>query len=209
MTASRIPFESVAAAILRDFGSAKRFPPELIGSRGGDILIVGTARCVWDDIGSLTPSAVMTLNDMLMYWPGKVDHAYSNDIEQLVHWSAGRRRPYCTLFGRGWELHSATRRDGDAYRYVRHWPLNSQGGSGLAAILVCLLLGYDHVTCAGMPFDDSGHFFDPPVWHNLKKDRNWSNFLNETPDSLLKKALPIMRGRVRAQSGRLKDMLDG
>lgn len=188
----------------------RNFPRNFVGSEKGECLIVGTGRCVWDDVSGLceTPN-VMTINDMLMYWPGRIKHAYSNDIEQLVHWSAGRRRPYVNLFSSGWVLHSATRRQGDEYRYVNYWPIPSQGGSGLVAILVALLLGYDDVTVAGCPFDDSGHFFDPPAWHNLRKDRKWSDFTNETPDRLMERLLPVMRGRVKAVSGRLMEMLDG
>jgi hypothetical protein len=151
----------------------------------------------------------MTLNDMAMYWPGVVNHAYSNDIDQLIHWAAGRRRPYANLFGHSGMLHSAARRDGLEYQHVQYWPLPSQGGSGVVAILVCLLLGYQHITCAGMPFDNSGHFFDPPEGHNLRKDRTWSSFLTETPDSLLERLLPLFRGRVNPLSGRLKEMLGG
>lgn len=182
--------------------------PSLAGTRSGDVLIVGTGRCVWDDVNGLSvPSSVMTINDMVMYWPGRINHAYSNDIEQLVCWYEGRRRPYRELFSGCGDMHSATRRE--RYHEVTYWPIPAQGGSGLAAILVSLLLGYEHVTVAGCPFDNSGHFFDPPHTHNLRKDRTWSNFLSETPDHLIERMLPIMRGRVTAISGRLKEALNG
>ncbi len=73
--------------------------------------------------------------------------------------------------------------------------------------MVALAMGYDNITVAGIPFDNTGHFYDPPHSHTLGQGHNWSNFKNETPDSLLKRSLPLMKGKVRAVSGRLKDIL--
>lgn len=184
----------------------KGFPNHLIGRYpGGELLIVGTGRNVWQEVSGLPELPVMTINDMVMYWPGVIRHAYSNDIKLLLHWAAARREPLCKLYGRCGDLHSAMWRD---YIEYTHWPLPSQGGGGVVAILVALLLGYDSIVCAGMPFDNSGHFYDPPLWSNLRKGRDWSDFLNETPDRILESLLPVMRGKVKAQSGRLKDMLE-
>lgn len=196
-------------SLVNYFGLTERqFPRHLLGSETGDLLIVGGGRCVWEDVrGACETPNVMTVNDMLMYWPGRIKHAYSNDIEQLIHWSCGRRRSLTQIYSGGWQMHSCTKREGDEYKDVIHWPIPSQGSSGLVAIFIALLLGYDHVTVAGVPLDNDGHFFDPPNNHPLRRGREWSNFYNETPDALIERALPFFRGKVQAISGRLKEAL--
>lgn len=194
------PFERLAL-------DKRQFPQKLIGSERGDLLIVGGARCVWEDVRGLPePSAVMCVNDIGMYWPGRINHWYSNDVEQLVHWSEGRRRGLVNIFGKGWRLHSCFEARNSVLD-VHLWPFPGQGSSGLVAIFVAIALGYDPITVAGIPFDNSGHFFDPPNDHNLRKDRQWSNFCGETPDRLIERSLPMFRGRVRAISGRLAEVL--
>lgn len=196
--------------ILGISGCERSLPKNQLNARSGELLIVGTGRCLWRDVNGLPEfKAVMAVNDAGMYWPGWLRHWYSNDIEQLVHWSKGRRRPYKVHFSEGWDLHSSSFREGAEYEQVHQWPIPSQGGSGVVAILVALLLGYDTIVTAGMPFDDDGHFFDPPTAHNLRRDRKWSNFTTETPDEIIRRYLPLFRGRVYPLSGRLKEMMDG
>lgn len=188
----------------------KQCPANQPGRYSGELLIVGTGRCLWSDVAGLPEfKAVMAVNDAGMYWPSWLRHWYSNDIEQLIHWSGARRKPLCKVFEYGWDLHSSAFRDGPDYADVHQWPLPSSGGSGVVSILLGLCLGYTTIVVAGMPFDDTGHFYDPPNAHNLKKDRYWSHFTSETPDELLRRYIPLFRGRVVALSGRLKEMLDG
>lgn len=163
---------------------------------------------MWEEVrGLCLQRHVICVNDMGMYWPGYISHWYSNDIEQLIHWSEGRRRPLTQLWGKGWKLHSCFQRDGEAYQHVNHWPVPGQGSSGLVAILVALCLGYDNITVAGIPLDNSGHFYDPPYGHQLSHGREWSNFLNETTDRILERSLPLFKGKVRALSGRIKEAM--
>lgn len=188
----------------------KQFPRRLLGSEQGHCLLVGSGRNVWDEVrGLCLERHVICVNDMGMYWPGYVKHWYSNDTEQLIHWSEGRRRPLTQLWGRGWKLHSCFKRNGPEYEHVNYWPVPGQGSSGLVAILVALLLGYDDVTVAGVPLDNSGHFYDPPYGHPLSHGREWSNFLNETTDRILERSLPLFKGKVHALSGRLREELGG
>jgi hypothetical protein len=150
----------------------------------------------------------MCVNDMGMYWPGYIRHWYSNDIEQLIHWSEGRRRPLVQEFSKGWRLHSCFERSGAEYENVHVWPFPGHGSSGLVAIFVALALGYDNITVAGVPFDNSGHFYDPPNNHPMRPGgRNWSNFSNETPDRIIARSLPLFRGKVFPLSGRLREAL--
>lgn len=183
------------------------FPQKLIGSESGPLLIVGSGRSVWEEVNGLPESRhVMAVNDMGMYWPGYVRHWYSNDVDKLVHWALGRRDRHVNLYGKPEKLHSCFSR-GTATG-VHHWPFPGQGSSGLVSILVALALGYDAITVAGIPFDNSGHFYDPPNGHNLSKGVPWSNFEAETTDRLLERSVPLMKGKVRALSGRLRGYLD-
>ena len=196
--------------IFDHFGLDKgNFPRRLIGAYSGELLLVGGGRCVWEDTRGLPISTTtMVVNDMGMYWPGKITHWYSNDIEQLIHWAPGRRRRLQTLYGGGGKLHSCFTRDGPGYQHVNHWPFPGQGSSGLVALLVAIAMGYDNITVVGVPFDNSGHFYDPPHGHTLGGGNLWSNFEGETPDRLIQRTLPFLVGKVRAISGRLKEALE-
>lgn len=184
------------------------FPRRLIGSRGGDLLIVATGRCVYRDLeGIPEPSQVMTVNDIGQHWPGRIDHWYSSDIEKLVAWHAARRREYMSEWGGG-ALHSCAHRPEPEYAAVNHWPIGGGGGSGVKAVAVALMLGYTDITVAGMPFDDNGHYWNAPAGHRLSRGRLWSNFTAETPDALLENYLPLFKGKVRFLSGRGKEMME-
>ena len=185
------------------------FPRKLIGSASGELLIVGSGRCLWDDTRGLPiSSTTMCVNDTGMYWPGRITHWYSNDIEQLPHWVKGRRRRLVQLYGGPNKLHSCFERSLPECQNVNHWPFPGQGSSGLLAIFVALALGYDNITVAGIPFDNSGHFYDPPQSHTLGQGRPWSNFETEAPDRIIQRSLPLLVGKVRAISGRLKVALE-
>ncbi len=183
--------------------------PKMAGTEQGELLIVGTGRNVWEEVRGLPQARnVMCINDMGMYWPGHIKHWYSNDIEQLVHWSEGRRKPLVQVYEKGWKLHSCFARPGVLYQHVHHWPLPGHGSSGLVAILVALAMGYDNITVAGVPFDNSGHFYDPPNNHPLRPGgRNWTNFRDETPDRIIERSIPLMKHKVYPLSGRLREAL--
>ena len=184
-------------------------PRHHVGQYSGDLLLVGGGRTLWEDTRGLPhPSNTMCVNDVGMYWPGKVTHWYSNDVDQLIHWCQGRRRPYKYYGGHG-HLHTCTPRSGPDYKGVTFWPFPTQGSSGIVALYVALAMGYDQITVVGMPWDDDGHFFDPPTGHSLSEGRSWTNFTTETPEIYLKRLLPLCIGRVRAVSGRLKTLLEG
>ena len=194
------------------FGLSKKdFPRDYINRYGadGELLIVGTGRNVWEEVRGLPQARhVMCVNDMGMYWPGYVKHWYSNDVEQLIHWDKGRRRPHVQLYGSGWGLHSCFKRGGIEYERVHYWPFPGHGSSGLVAILVALGMGYTNITVAGIPLDNSGHFYDPPNNHQLRfESRPWSNFENEATDRIIERTLPLMRHKVYPLSGRLKEAL--
>lgn len=174
-----------------------QFPKEYFRKFGGDLFIVGSGRCVWDDlekIGRCPRGDVMTLNDITMHFPYEVKHAYSNHYDQLEKWIGARRLTYNIDILK----HSYMN-----YPGVVKWPFPGNGTSALNAVFVGLALGYDKITLCGIPLDNSGHYFDPP-WKE-------TNFEKEVP---AKKKLDAIRwwsdaykhifnGRVKAVSGRL------
>ena len=162
----------------------------------GKLIIVGSARCVWDDLEKTNLNVdVMAVNDMIMHFPGPLKHAYSNDQKMLPHWINARRPRYIIDWGRP-----------KAYSCNAGWPWPGHGTSSLNAVYTALALGYDEIILAGIPLDNSGHYFDPP-WVK-------SNFENEvsTRDGEIRfwanAARNIFDGKVKSLSGRTKELLN-
>lgn len=181
--------------------------PDLAGKYSGNLLIVGCGRCVWDDLMKvdttfMSDCHVMVLNDMGTHFPGRYKHWYSNDDKKLPHWSEGRRDSHRIFHGTDIKYH--TNYPGT---FGTQWPFHGKGGSGLVACFVGLALGYDNVLLAGVPFDDSGHYYDPPVNHPVFERRKASNFTNETQDQYVLDAMTFFEGKVKSLSGRSKSLL--
>ena len=148
--------------------------PSLKRSFSGDLLIVGSGRDVWNEMEVYPTDGnyyrvpdVMCLNDMIMHFPGKVIHAYSNDHHMLPNWIAARRPRYKKDLYEDIYPHSC-------YGAKYTWPWPGQGSSGLNAVFTGLAMGYDSITLVGIPLDDSGHYFDPK-WRT-------TNFTKEVPE---------------------------
>ena len=176
-----------------------QMPKKHVNRYSGQLLIVGSARCVWDDIKLLNfgdiDAQVMTVNDMVMHYPKPVKHCYSNSASELSIWSQARRK----YLNQDVLKHSCN--PGEEY-----WPLPGHGTSSLNACFVGLAMGYDSIILAGIPLDNTGHYFDPP-W--IK-----SNFQREVPerDGLRwwKDAMEhVFQGKVKSVSGRTRDLLGG
>lgn len=159
----------------------------------GRLLVLGCARCVWDDLNAALGTGwesadVMAVNDAISYCPGQVDHAYSDHVEFLQAWARRSRwRP---------DLHTATP---GAPEGVREWPWPRHGTSALGAVYTGLALGYDEIMLCGVPLDGTGHFYDP-YWVGSPQfageERYWRNAAER-----------IFGGRVRSMSGRTKAIL--
>lgn len=171
--------------------------------RRGDrpLLIVGGARCVWNDLKDFPVNHydVMTINDITMHLPYPIIYVYSNDHNMLEHWVKARRPRYKKDFGETIQIHTC-----QCPKFIS-WPWPGTGSSGLNACYTGLALGYDSIVLAGIPLDDGGHYFDAP-WTK-------TNFTKEVPDkdgeikywATAKKH--IFNGRVRSLSGRTKLLL--
>ena len=180
--------------------------PDIAGTYHGLLIIAASCRCVWDDLEKAgmvknddPRPHVMCVNDMIMYYPGKVNHAYSNNHAFLPKWIEARRDQYVTR----WETIRNTHSNKMGGRYT--WPWPGHGTSSLNAIYTGLALGYDPIWLCGVPLDDSGHFFEPP-W--LK-----TNFVREVADRdggikyWSNAANKIFENKVKSFSGRTKDLL--
>lgn len=179
--------------------------PDLADSYSGRLLIMGTGRCLWEDIERFVGvrdiaedwADVMTVNDAVMYVPYPVSHAYSHDDPQLVHWVAGRRRRYQAMYDLDIIAHSVTEVETEN---VVEWPFPNTGTSGLGAAYVACALGYSDIVLLGLPLDDSGHFYDPPwIRSNFSREENERRWIRARDE--------IFQGRVKSVSGRTRDIL--
>lgn len=180
--------------------------PEIAGTYSGPLFIVGSARCVWEDMEKVglaknndTNFHVMCVNDMIMHYPGRVHHSYSNNHAYLPKWMNARRDQYLTR----WEgkIHTHSNKIGGKWT----WPWPGHGTSSLNACYTGIALGYEQIILCGVPLDNTGRYFEPP-WMK-------SNFQNEigVRDGRLKYWANakdrIFKGRVKSVSGRTKELL--
>lgn len=186
-----------------------------IDMTGKSLLVVGSGRCVWEDLDGFNYSGydVMCLNDMIMHFPGEVKHAYSNDHRWLPKWVAARRPRYEINFGTIPYLHTC--QVGPSSMHV--WNIPGHGTSGLNACYAGIGMNYARIVLAGVPLTNEGHYFDPPSGWNGREA--WTNFGKEVPG--VQKGLNIVprywevakskvfEGRVKSLSGRTKELLGG
>lgn len=178
--------------------SKNQFPK--IKKYEGNLLIVGGARCVWDDLKDfpINHYDVMTINDITMHFPCRITHVYSNDHYMLEHWVNARRPRYKKDFGENIKIHTCNKK-------FHSWPWPGTGSSGLNACYTGLALGYDSIVLAGIPLDDEGHYWEAS-WMK-------SNFTKEVPDKDGEIKYwgtanrDIFKGRVKSLSGRTKELL--
>lgn len=179
--------------------------PDIAGKFSGLLIVVASAACVWKDLEAAGMAKnhdahihVMAVNDMLMHYPGKVTHAYSNDHRWLPKWIAARREQLIRAYGGIDYVHTC--HHGAKYS----WPWPGHGTSSLNAVYTGLALGYDEIWICGAPMDNGPHYFDAPWaetnFGNLKREDGslpyWTNA-----------ARSIFEGRVKSFSGRTREVL--
>lgn len=134
-------------------------PPGTIGRSRGPLLVLGTARCLWDDLEWLGPwaGAVMAINDAIAHYAAPISDAFSLYPDLLPAWLQIRATRFQGVDLRRPETHA--HRGGHIDRV---WPVRIiGGGSGLAAALAGLMKGHERVILAGVPMAAGGHFYDP------------------------------------------------
>lgn len=168
----------------------------------GAILIMGGARCLWDDLAALGdwPHDRMAVNDIGSHWRDTLRHWVTLHPTYLPGWMHYRHGHNYGNQGHVF-THTIAGRDGD--QHVQHkWPILDIGGSsGLFGVFTALLMGYERVVLAGMPMDGQPHYFDPP----------WSEGagLEGGAEEIVwrEQAGRTFEGRVKSLSGRTRDWL--
>jgi len=168
------------------------------------LVIVGSARCVWDDLEKIWPidCDVMAVNDMISYYPESLTYAYSNDFEMLMNWVNARRPPFQSK-DKNLSAHCCF-----PCHSAKKWDIKVHGNSGLCAVYVALQMGYDDITLCGIPQDNTGHFFDAP-WERTNYE-NSSGRKRPGSDQIRywsSAAENVFKGRVKSMSGRTSELL--
>lgn len=175
--------------------------PALAGQSRGDLLVIGGARCVWDDLKALGDDAWagdrMVINDIGAHYHGLVQHWVSLHPDYFFPGFLKYRLGHNYANRAHVRTHSNKPHDG--VEVV--WPMPSAGGSsGLYGVYIGLLLGYSRIVVAGMPLDGQGHYFDPP-WVNQSQFGR--------PDLLVWQWARdnVFQGRVTSMSGLTRELL--
>lgn len=139
--------------------------PARAGSCHGPLLILGGGRNVWTEYATVRPwgGEIMVVNDIGTVLHETVAHWVTLHPEYMAGW-----RLYRLLHNyAGDPLHHSNKmKDGIDIE----WHMENVGGSsGLLAVFIGLLLGYDSITLAGVGIDNTGHYFDPP-WYGTDLD---------------------------------------
>jgi len=192
------------------FGLANRqLPPNMVGRFAGRrCMIAGGARCVWADMAALGVRGgadnggwdVMCVNDIVMHYPGRVRHFYSNDHYWMPRWLAARRELLTKRYGGVDHTHSC----GEGGQST--WPWPGHGSSALGAVYTALAMGYAPVVLVGVPLDNQPHYFHPD-WELTNFQREVG--AKESGDMMYWSDAnrKLFRGRVRSMSGRTRELL--
>lgn len=177
-------------------GSGKT--PSALGRSKGPLLILGGGANVWQDFAKVRPwkGEIMAVNDVGQYLHEPLRHWVTLHPEFMPGWRYFRERH---LYSAGYSLtcHSSKMVTGIDIA----WSIQNLGGSsGLYAAFIALLLGYTEIVLAGVPMDNTQHFFDPPWYGHDLGDRANEIVWREAQTN-------YFAGRVKSLSGRTREWL--
>ena len=158
---------------------------------------------VWEDLEKFSHGGdLMAVNDIGAYWHHDLRHWATQHTEYMEGWLKYRLGHN---YGARGHVFTHGKKAAAAIQFV--WDFEVLGGtSGLFGVMVGLLLGYGKIVLAGMPMDNSGHFFGPPAGSPVMKDR--TTFEDRAVAATWLWARDhIFNGRVRSLSGRTRDWL--
>lgn len=128
----------------------------------GRCLVVGNSRNLLEDLEKADwrhfDGDLMAVNHAGIYTPN-IKHWFTSHGEFFPAWEASRKTVGQSLPGMHVKYTKHAKQGGtnaDVY-----WPVNGRFGklSGMAAAMVAVALGYGEVLLAGIPADDTGHFY--------------------------------------------------
>lgn len=172
-------------------GSGKT--PAALGRSKGPLLVLGGGASVWEDYAKVRPwgGEIMAVNDVGQYVHDPVRHWVTLHPEFMAGWRYFREKH---LYGAGYDLTCHSHKINTGINTV--WTIQNIGGSsGLFACFVALMLGYERVVLAGIPIDNTRHFFDPPWYGHDLGDRANEIVWKEANER-------YFAGRVKSLSGR-------
>lgn len=169
------------------------------------VLVCGSGRCLWDDMRALGPfdGDVMAVNYAGIFLPRTPLHwvsSHADDFQFMLP-----MRPNRVTAPQGWlaeriETHS----DRPCLGVLHVWPKFvagwGNGSSSIGAVRIALQM-YERVILAGVPLDESGHFYDPPndLRQSVEDHRVWVDTWRGAVDEF--------KGRVRSMSGATRELL--
>ena len=181
--------------------------PGVAGTFKGPLLIIGCGRGVWEDLHQIDhdhwKGDKMVVKDIGAYYYRPIDHWFTRYPEHLPGWVGHYQR---RMEKAGKTLKSFLRhaqKEGPSVDHVwRFEGMASHLCSGLRAIVVGLALGYDEVVLAGIPKDNSGHFYSSP-YEDYFGNHSEERFGEEVMQHMDR----LFRGRVSSLSGNTKKWL--
>ena len=157
------------------------------------LVIVGCGRCVWDDLIKIKPLTlspdIMLINRMGLIYPHRAHHfasVHPDWYEPVIKYHRGAKDHWEPV-----QFHKP-----DMYQgYVPKGPDSSLFGCWIGAHL-----GYEKIMLAGVPLDESGHFYDPPGYSKHK-------YLHDHCVMEWKDGMAHWGEKVRSMSGQTKEWM--
>ena len=175
-------------------------PPSIAGSDDNNILILGGAKCVWEDYFEackLMPShKIMCVNDIGGQFKAEPIH-HMVSLHKGFFTATKLLRKEKSMLEKYYGHCSVQARDAD---YI--WDMENVGGtSGVFATKVALAIGAKKIILCGIPMDNSGHYFDPPDASDNRTTKFGEQRGTLQPIREMKQFSQCVQQRVRSMSG--------
>lgn len=160
---------------------------------------------MWEDYARVRPwpGEIMAVNDIGQYLHEPLRHWVTLHAEFMPGWRYFREKH---LYSAGYSLtvHSHKMKTG----VDTSWGIENIGGSsGLFGTFIGLMLGYAQIVLAGVPMDNTRHFFDPPWYGHDLGDRANEIVWREAQQRYFAGRVRSLSGRTRAWLGEPREML--
>lgn len=172
--------------------------PSRLGAFSGPLLILGGGRSVWTDYEQVKPwkGEIMAVNDIGAHFHERVRHWVTLHPEYMPGWKSYREGH---LYGQG--VPATTHSNKAKPGIDCTWQVQNVGGtSGLFAVFLGLMMGYNEIVLAGLTMSNDGHYFDAPWYRSDFEDGAIRQVWREARTN-------IFAGRVKSLSGNTREWL--